>query len=93
MAPKTIKNVAPQCTIVSLVASGSADDPSPTGLHCCSRPMDFSRACFGQESSAEPASTEGEAEREAGLGFVFPRAGDLFVGKIRHMAQKTLCWS
>lgn len=32
VSPKTIKNVAPQWTIVPVVASGTADDPRPTGL-------------------------------------------------------------
>lgn len=54
-----------------MVASGPADDPCPTGLGCCSCPMDFSSAFSGQERSTEP---EGERVREAGL--CVP--GDLF---------------
>lgn len=75
-----MKNVAPQWTIVSMVAAGPADDPCPVGLRCCSCPMDFSRACSGQERSAE---TEGKEEREAGLDSMFPAGAgrDLFWGR------------
>lgn len=81
VSPKTIKNVAPQWTIVPSVASGTADDQRPTGLGCSSCLMDFSSACSVQERGAKP--------EEKGMG-----EGDrvrlcVLWGPKRHMAQET----